>query len=33
MTEKYTTQMQYMSDLRTGYFHGCVILYGSVMTD
>jgi len=25
MTEKYTTQLQCMSDLRTGYFHGCVI--------
>jgi len=25
MTEKYTTQMRCMSDLRTGYFHGCVI--------
>jgi len=25
MTEKYTTQMQCMSDLRTNYFHGCVI--------
>jgi len=25
MTEKYTTPLQCMSDLRTGYFHGCVI--------
>ena len=25
MTEKYTTQLQCMSDLRTGYFHGWVI--------
>jgi len=33
MTKKYTTQMQCMSDLRTGYFHCCVLLYGSLMTD
>jgi len=25
MTGKYTTQLQCMSDLRTGYFHGFVI--------
>jgi len=25
MTEKYTTQLQCVSDLRTGYFYGCVI--------
>jgi len=25
MTEKYSTQLQCMSDLRTGYFLGCVI--------
>jgi len=25
MTEKYTTHLQCMSDLRTGYFNGCVI--------
>jgi len=25
MTENYIMQMQCISDLRTGYFHGCVI--------
>jgi len=25
MTEKYTTQLQCVSDLRAGYFYGCVI--------